>query len=306
MVIHMKYKQIKIAILTMLLLLGFVSVCGAASPQVYLDDQVLQFDVEPMIENGRTLVPLRGIFEAMGAEVVWDQESQTARAVKGEISVVLKVGSTSPTVNGQVQTLDVPAKIVNQRILAPLRFVGEAFGGKVSWEEASYRIDIVSTTDQSAAISSQNILNITGDKITRPVNYSLQDLRDMEDIIITDTYYSRGKAKENWAAASHNEFTGVSLQGLLEDQVGLKDVPTRVKITAEDGYTLMLSWDEVQASYMDETNPDKQLKIILAWSQDGQANSADGSCLRLVMGQKYQGDYNRQRWVHSVNSITVP
>lgn len=83
-------------------------------------------------------------------------------------------------------------------------------------------------------------------------------------------------------------------------------MPTRVKITAEDGYTLMLSWDEVQASYMDETNPDKQLKIILAWSQDGQANSADGSCLRLVMGQKYQGDYNRQRWVHSVNSITVP
>ncbi|MEN6347934.1 MAG: stalk domain-containing protein, partial [Syntrophomonas sp.] len=221
-------------------------------------------------------------------------------------TVVLTVGSTSPTVNGQVQSLDVPAKIVNQHILAPLRFVGEAFGGTVSWDQAAYRIDIVSQQTTTASPQTQPILTISGEKLGTALNYSLSDLQQMKDLVLSDTYYSRGKAKENWAAASHNEFTGVSLAGLLEKVMGKNAPPAKVKIKAEDGYTLMMSWDEVKAGYIDETNPDKELTTILAWSQDGQAYKAAGrSCLRLVMGQKYEGDYNRQRWVNMVQSITV-
>lgn len=105
----------------------------AAAPSVNLDGQQVSFDVPPTIEDGRTLVPLRAIFEAMGATVTWDQASQTATAVKGDTTVILTIGSTIPTINGQVKQLDVPAKIVNGRTLAPLRFVGEAFGGVVEW-----------------------------------------------------------------------------------------------------------------------------------------------------------------------------
>ena len=299
-------KHMKLTILTLIMVLMLSTGAAAAGPEVYLDGQVLYFDVDPVLENNRTLVPLRGIFEAMGAEVVWEQESRTARAVKGNTTVILTVGSTSPMVNGKVQTLDVPAKILNQRMLAPLRFVSEAFGGTVSWDQAAYRIDIVSKTGSTASPQNQAILSISGEKLKAAMNYSLSDLQGMKDITLTDTYYSRGKAKANWAAASHNEFTGVALAGLLEQKVGLKAEPTRVTIKAEDGYTLRLSWDEVKASYIDETNPDKELTTILAWSQDGRAySSTDGSCLRLVIGQKYQGDFNRQRWVHSVQSITV-
>ena len=304
MVISMKH--IRTLILPLLMLLVAVPACMATGPAVYLDDRALYFDVEPVIEDGRTLVPLRGIFEAMGTEVTWEQETQTARAVKGNTTVVLKVGSTSPTVNGQVQVLDVPAKIVDQRILAPLRFVGEAFGGTVRWDQAAYRIDIETEAGDTAINKDRAILSITGAKLTAPKHYGLADLQAMKDIIITDTYYSRGKAKENWAAASHNQFTGVSLEKLIDDKAGTKEVPSRIKIVAEDGYTLMLSWDEVKASYIDETDPDKQLTTILAWSQDGQlSNFSDGSGLRLIIGQKYQGDYNRQRWVHSVKGIEV-
>lgn len=117
-----------------------------AAPFVILDGQPLSFDVPPIIEDGRTLVPLRAIFEAMGAEVSWEQESQTATAVKDDTVVVLKIGSLEPTINGKIHTLDVPAKIVNNRTLAPLRFVGEAFGGIIDWEAATQKITITSGT----------------------------------------------------------------------------------------------------------------------------------------------------------------
>jgi|GEM_PF-3197082 len=299
-------KFVKFTIMVLMMLFLFSAAAAAAGPEVYLDSQVLYFDVDPVTENNHTLVPLRAIFEAMGANLTWDQESQTATAVNGDTTVVLTVGSTSPMINGQVQTLDIPAQVVNQHILAPLRFVGEAFGGTVSWDQAANKIDIVSKTAGTATPPSQAVLSITGEKLNAAMNYNLSDLKGMKDIILTDTYYSRGKAKENWAAASHNEYTGISLAGLLEQKVGLKDKPTRVIVKAEDGYTLMLSWDEANACYIDETNPDKQLTTILAWSQDGREfDPTVGSSLRLIMGQKYKGDYNRQRWVNNVQSITV-
>lgn len=299
-------KYVKRTILLLILILLFPAMASATGPEVYLDGQALHFEVSPVIEDNRTLVPLRGIFEAMGAKVVWAQESQTATAVKGDTTVVLPVGSTSPTVNGQVQSLNVAAKIVNGRILAPLRFVGEAFGGTVNWDQAANRIEIVSQTMNTTPLQNQTIISITGDTLKSAMNYSLSDLQAMTDITISDSYYSRGKAKDSWAAASHNTFAGISLAALLEQKVGLKAEPSRIKIKAEDGYTLMLSWQEVKASYLDETNPDKKLTTILAWSQDGQAYASPaGSCLRLIMGQKYEGEFNRQRWVHSVSSIIV-
>lgn len=111
-------------------------------PQVLLNGSILNFDVPPVIENGRTLVPLRAIFEAMGATVEWDQATRTVTAVKGDKTVVLPLNSTSPTVNGVVYPLDTTAKIVNDRTLAPLRFVGEVFGGTVNWEEDDNTITI--------------------------------------------------------------------------------------------------------------------------------------------------------------------
>ncbi|MGE5458891.1 MAG: copper amine oxidase N-terminal domain-containing protein, partial [Methanobacterium sp.] len=110
-------KYIKGTILLLILIMVLPIMAAAASPPVFLDGQALHFEVEPVIENNRVLVPLRAIFEAMGANVIWEQESQTARAVKGDTTVVLQVGNTSPTVNGQVKILDVPARIMNGRIL---------------------------------------------------------------------------------------------------------------------------------------------------------------------------------------------
>lgn len=129
-----------------------------ATPDVMLDGKPLMFtDAEPTIDNGRTLVPLRAIFEAMGAEVSWNQNTNTATAIKGNTKVILPIGSLQPTINGSAQQLDVPAKIVNGRTLAPLRFVGEAFGGNVRWDQATQTIYITSPEANLMLSSTQKV-----------------------------------------------------------------------------------------------------------------------------------------------------
>ena len=132
----------------------------AKAPVIFLDKQQLTFDVPPIIENDRTLVPLRAIFEAMGATVDWDDGSRTVTAQKGGTTVVLTIGSTSPTINGVVNKLDVPAKIRGDRTLAPLRFVGEAFQGTVDWNGETRTINIA--TSASSITPAGNGRKVTG------------------------------------------------------------------------------------------------------------------------------------------------
>ncbi len=144
----------KKSIILALLLCFVLAVPAIAAPDVMLDGEPVYFtDAAPTIENGRTLVPLRAIFEAMGAEVFWDSNKNTATAIKANTKVVLPIGSTQPTINGSVQQLDVPAKIINGRTLAPLRFVGEVFGGNVRWDQGTQTIYITSP-DASLKLSS--------------------------------------------------------------------------------------------------------------------------------------------------------
>ena len=101
---------------------------------VILDGRRLSFDSPPQIVNDRVLVPLRVIFEAMGATVEWNNNTQTVTATKDSTVVVLTIGDVSPMINGQEVSIDQPGIIVEGRTLAPLRFVAEAFDGTVLWD----------------------------------------------------------------------------------------------------------------------------------------------------------------------------
>ena len=94
----------------------------------------LDFDQIPVIEGGRTLVPLRAIFEALGASVSWNGETRCVTAVKGDITLSLTIDSDIITVNGKEEKLDVPAKIIGGRTLVPARAVSQALGYNVSWD----------------------------------------------------------------------------------------------------------------------------------------------------------------------------
>ncbi len=115
-------------------------IAGSRVPEVTLDGTPMEFEVSPRVEDNRVLVPLRAIFEAMGAKVEWNQATQTAIATKDNHTVVLPLNSTQPTVDGAIWELDVPAKVVQQRTLAPLRFVGESLGGTATWDQANFTV----------------------------------------------------------------------------------------------------------------------------------------------------------------------
>jgi alpha-tubulin suppressor-like RCC1 family protein len=118
-----------------------VMVGGASAPvsaaqsqiTVTLDGKPIAFDQPPIIENGRTLVPMRAIFEALGATVYWNGDTRTVTATRGDTTIVLTVGSAAALVNGKRTELDVPAKLVNSRTLVPARFVAESLDCKVDW-----------------------------------------------------------------------------------------------------------------------------------------------------------------------------
>lgn len=102
--------------------------------KVILNGKKVRFDQLPIVENGRTLVPVRAIFEALGAEVAWDAENQTVRAIGHGIYVKLIINSDEMMVDNAVKHLEVPAKIINGRTMVPARAVAEAFNCNVTWD----------------------------------------------------------------------------------------------------------------------------------------------------------------------------
>ena len=87
----------------------------------------------PELLQSRTLVPLRSIFEAMGAQVEWDAATSTAVAKRGKVEVKIQIGASEMQKNGAAVALDVPAQLLNDRTMVPVRVIAEAFGADVSW-----------------------------------------------------------------------------------------------------------------------------------------------------------------------------
>ncbi|MBE7044667.1 MAG: hypothetical protein E7397_03990 [Ruminococcaceae bacterium] len=110
--------------------------------QVYINGEKLVTDSPILIENGRTLVPMRAIFEALGATVYWNGDTQTATAVNGVDVVTIQINNKVMTKNGQNITLDVPAVIRDARTLVPARAVSESFRMKVDWDASARAVYI--------------------------------------------------------------------------------------------------------------------------------------------------------------------
>ena len=89
----------------------------------------------PFIENGRTMVPLRAVFEVLNCNVKWEESSKSAVVEYGSTKIIIPANSTTAYINGKANSLDVPAKLVNDRIMIPLRFVSEAIEKTVIWND---------------------------------------------------------------------------------------------------------------------------------------------------------------------------
>ncbi|GAB7053713.1 MULTISPECIES: stalk domain-containing protein [unclassified Paenibacillus] len=123
----------------------------SSSVSVVVDGKDVKFEQRPVIREGYTLTPLRAILESMGAKVEWDSSTRTATARKGNAVVSIQIGSTFANRNGETVALEMPAQLVNGHTMVPARFVGEAFGGAVSWDGTTRTVEIRSDGQAPAA-----------------------------------------------------------------------------------------------------------------------------------------------------------
>lgn len=150
-----------------LLGLAFIAsaaVAGAQGIVVTVDGHPVSFATQqPISSGGRVLVPLRGVFEEMGATVLWDGANRQVLASKGNTNIRLTIGSTQADVNGSMVSLDSAAEIMNGATLVPLRFLSESLGANVEWQQENRLVAI--TTNGLPGDASYN--NNQGDRAER-------------------------------------------------------------------------------------------------------------------------------------------
>ena len=115
---------------------------SARPVKVIVNNKEIAFDQPPVIENGRTLVPIRAIVEAMGGSVTWNDSSKMATIIKGSQTIKMQIGNAVMTKNNAPIKLDVPPKIIGNRTLIPARAIAEAFGASVDWNANEYIVYI--------------------------------------------------------------------------------------------------------------------------------------------------------------------
>lgn len=134
----------KIAAFTLGMLIFSTVSFGDSAIRIQIDGKPLALEVSPVIENGRTLVPFRAVFEALGLQVDWNDELRIATAYNEDMNVSVKLDGAYGSINGELKPLDAPARIQQERTLVPLRFLSEAFGNEVGWDAKKRLVSIKS------------------------------------------------------------------------------------------------------------------------------------------------------------------
>ncbi|MFY9233509.1 MAG: copper amine oxidase N-terminal domain-containing protein [Fimbriimonadaceae bacterium] len=101
------------------------------------------FDLaQPQMVRGRVMVPLRGVFEKIGATIEWFPAKNLVKATRGGTTIECWIGKKFAAVDGDQTPLDVPAMILSGRTLVPLRFFSEALGARVSWNAGTWTVGL--------------------------------------------------------------------------------------------------------------------------------------------------------------------
>ena len=140
---------------------------------VELDGVKIDFDVNSKVIDGRTMVPLRKIFEEIGALVKWDSDTQTVSARKNSKTITLAVDSNVLNIDSgkiddegnpitETVALEVPAQIVDERTLVPVRAISESFDLNVDWDEDNNKVVITSDdTEDDSWKENTGTINLT-------------------------------------------------------------------------------------------------------------------------------------------------
>ncbi|MFZ5351370.1 MAG: stalk domain-containing protein [Bacillota bacterium] len=152
-----KRKKIFTALLTLLItLVGFMNCALSEQPSinVVIDGKRIHFKNAPRLIENSTMVPMKMIFEELGAEVIWSGTDRTVTAKKGDTEILLKIDSSIAEVNKKAVTLDTEACIINNSTFVPVRFVSESLGCIVAWDPGTQTV-IINSQDSAVGIQTE-------------------------------------------------------------------------------------------------------------------------------------------------------
>lgn len=178
---------------------------------VCVDGKEVSFDTAPRILNDRTMVPMRSIFEALGAEVEWNGDVGTVKATRGDRTVILTIGSDTMTVDNKDVKLDVAPVLRDSRTLVPVRAISEALGVTVDWLDEIKTVSVV--TDKEAGKTAKLYdLNHTEKEVdTRFVDrYTAIGYRENLDGLYVKMYSLSGEGEIPKDALDENKENGWS------------------------------------------------------------------------------------------------
>lgn len=171
-------KKIRALLFTLILIFNISSVCFSApyitlnlnyddanhhynAEEVYLyinSEKLSNLSMPPIILNNYTLVPAREVFETLGAQVDWNNDTREVKIIYKDTNVVLTINSTQASVNNVTKSMDIPAKLINNKTMIPVRFVSESIGANVVWDNDTRSI-YITTTNNTVTGNVANIID---------------------------------------------------------------------------------------------------------------------------------------------------
>lgn len=254
---------------------------------IVIDGQTSTFSQPPVILNGLTLVPFRGIFELLGAQVFWNEKSRTVRALGSGQEIQLTIDSDVAVVNGNAIEMTQPAIIVNGSTMVPLRFVSESLGWNVTWEQHSRTayIDPVQpeTEEKNEQIADENPVQQNDEE---------QSILDWEKQVIE--LVNEERAKADLPPLEYDEKLAMSARVKSED---MRDEAyfdhispvygTPFEMMSEFGIDYMYAGENIAVGY---TSPEA---VVKAWmnSPGHKQNILSEDYTHIGVGYAKGGDY---------------
>jgi hypothetical protein len=284
---------------------------------VYIDGQKVMFDTNPTNVKGRLLVPVRSIFEALGVTVSWDSLKGEIRAEKGKTKIIMHVNHNRAQVNEEEITLDVPAMVLNNRVLVPLRFISEALETKVEYSstyDVNHLIHIFTPQYEDYIIANGNSKELVLEKWSqyRPLyKGSMKEIYDVKPSVTDPSNLQAGRLKDEFMQ------DGLRMTNFIRALTGLPDnvkLNEEANIEAQHGAVLLdymndfthhpLKPDEVNSEFFEIAyEGTRRSNLNYSWG-DGVGTYTILPITVLDYMQDY-GDHNRKRVGHR-NAILRP
>ncbi|WP_431086399.1 stalk domain-containing protein [Paenibacillus sp. 8b26] len=202
-------KRFGVAVLsTLVLSSAFANLAGAQAGdiKVIINGVTQQYTQAPVVSQNTTLVPLRGVFESLGAQVDWDSKAKKVTASKNEDTLTLNVGSKLAYKNSAPVQLDAATQIQKGQVLVPLRFVSQSLGAKVNWNKTTRTVTISNQVDGSTTGETNSL---SSKPFTAPVTK-----------VTYDTYYNDSLTYDDAVKLAVADSTSVKTAETNIDQSG--------------------------------------------------------------------------------------